>query len=133
MKMFNLVVVLVLSIYASLCSADVVEQLLVGYSGQSNVEFDSSKGKTLWTKSYIDNKDSQVRSCSTCHTENLAAIGKHAKTRKPIDPLAPSVNAERLTDAKTIEKWLLRNCKWTMGRECTAEEKGHFLKFISTQ
>lgn len=133
MKMFNLVVVLVLSIYASLCSADVVEQLLVGYSGQSNVEFDSSKGKTLWTKSYIDNKDSQVRSCSTCHTENLAAIGKHAKTRKPIDPLAPSVNAERLTDAKTIEKWFLRNCKWTMGRECTAEEKGHFLKFISTQ
>jgi len=133
MKNSYLLMVLVLSTYASVSSADVVEQLLVEYSGQSNVEFDSNKGKTLWTKSYNDNKDPQARSCATCHTENLAAVGKHAKTRKPIDPLAPSINAERLTDAKTIEKWFLRNCKWTMGRECTAEEKGHFLKFISAQ
>jgi hypothetical protein len=125
--------VLFFSTYLSAASADVVEQLLSEYSNKTNVGFDSSKGKTLWTTSYTNNEDSQARSCAMCHTENLASVGKHAKTRKPIEPLAPSANSERLTDAKTINKWFLRNCKWTMGRECTPEEKGHFLKFIRSQ
>ena len=133
MKTPKLLIIILLCSYWSAASAGVVEQLLGQYSSNTNIDFDSSKGKNLWTKTYTNNKAPQVRSCTTCHTDNLAATGKHAKTRKPIDPLAPSVNAERLTDAKTIEKWLLRNCKWTMGRECSPEEKGHLLKFISTQ
>jgi hypothetical protein len=133
MKSLILLSILFSSTYIPIASADVVDQLLTEYSKQTTIVFDSTKGETLWTKSYSSNKDSQARSCATCHTENLASIGKHAKTRKPIEPLAPSVNPKRLTDVKTINKWLLRNCKWTMGRECTSEEKGHLLKFISAQ
>lgn len=133
MKSLMLCSVLLASTYISAAYADVVDQLLSDYSTKSNVAFDSSKGKELWTTSFTNNKDSQTRSCSSCHTEDLASMGKHAKTRKTIKPLAPSINPERLTDAKKINKWLLRNCKWTMGRECTPEEKGHLLKFISAQ
>ena len=133
MKAIIILSVLCSATYLPVSHAGVVDQMLNEYSKQTNTVFDSTKGKTLWSTSYTNNKDSQARSCATCHSENLASVGKHAKTRKPIEPLAPSVNPERLTDAKTINKWLLRNCKWTMGRECSMEEKGHLLKFISTQ
>jgi hypothetical protein len=133
MKPSIVFITLVLSAYCLATSAGVVDQLLDEYSGKTGIAFDAGQGRTLWTTTHTNNKASKARSCSTCHTENLAATGKHAKTRKPIEPLAPSVNSERLTDAKTIEKWFLRNCKWTLGRECTPEEKGHFLKFISSQ
>lgn len=133
MKPMIILSILISSTYLSAASADVVTELLKEYSKQTPVVFDSAKGLTLWTTSYTANEKPQARSCVTCHSENLASAGKHAKTGKPIDPLAPSVNPERLSDAKTINKWLLRNCKWTMGRECTVEEKGHLLKFISTQ
>ncbi|MEA3244387.1 MAG: DUF1924 domain-containing protein, partial [Pseudomonadota bacterium] len=33
-------------------------------------------------------------------------------------------------DGKKIEKWFKRNCKWTLGRECTAQEKADFLAYI---
>jgi hypothetical protein len=44
-------------------------------------------------------------SCSSCHTENPAASGKHAKTGKIIKALAPAANAERFTDSAKVEKW----------------------------
>jgi len=50
-----------------------------------------------------------------------------------IDPMALSVNPERYTDPDKIEKWFLRNCKWTLGRECTAQEKGDVLTYLGSQ
>jgi hypothetical protein len=47
--------------------------------------------------------------------------------------MALSVNPARLTDAKTVEKWFRRNCRWTLGRECTPQEKGDFIQFITSQ
>jgi hypothetical protein len=47
--------------------------------------------------------------------------------------MAPSVNAERLTEAKKMDKWFLRNCKWTLGRACTAQEKGDVLMWLRDQ
>jgi hypothetical protein len=47
--------------------------------------------------------------------------------------MAPSVNAARLTDQAKIVKWLHRNCKWTLGRECTPQEKGDFLTYIRSR
>jgi hypothetical protein len=47
-----------------------------------------------------------------------------------VEPLAPAANPERLTDRRDVEKWFKRNCKEVMGRECTAEEKGHFITFL---
>lgn len=119
--------------YLPTSHAGAVDQLIDEYAATTRTVFDAAQGKTLWTKTYTNNNQSQPRSCTTCHTENITVTGKHAKTLKPIEPLAPSVNAKRLTDVKTINKWLLRNCKWTMGRECTTEEKGHLLSYIKSQ
>jgi hypothetical protein len=47
--------------------------------------------------------------------------------------MAPSVNPQRLTDARKIEKWFKRNCEWTWGRACTIQEKGDILRFLQQQ
>ncbi|HEY5789135.1 MAG TPA: DUF1924 domain-containing protein, partial [Gammaproteobacteria bacterium] len=64
---------------------------------------------------------------------DLRSAGRHLRTRKPIEPLAPSANPRRLTDTAEIEKWFRRNCDWTVGRECTAQEKGDLLAWLRTQ
>ncbi|NEX20168.1 DUF1924 domain-containing protein [Thiorhodococcus mannitoliphagus] len=94
---------------------------------------DAAAGKAGWVKEYPQADGSPARSCATCHGTDLKQSGKHAKTGKVIEPMAPSVNPQRLSDEKKIAKWLLRNCKWTLGRECSAEEKADFLAYIKTQ
>jgi hypothetical protein len=69
-------------------------------------------------------------SCASCHTDNPAVTGKHAKTEKPIDPLAPSANAERFTNMKKVEKWFKRNCNDVLDRVCTPQEKGDVLAYL---
>lgn len=69
-------------------------------------------------------------SCASCHTENPLGTGKHAKTEKPIDPLAPSANAERFTNMKKVEKWFKRNCNDVLDRVCTPQEKGDVLSYL---
>lgn len=71
-------------------------------------------------------------SCASCHSDNPAAIGKHAKTGKPIQPLAPSANAERFTDPAKVAKWFKRNCNDVAGRACTAQEQGDVLAYLLT-
>ncbi len=69
-------------------------------------------------------------SCATCHTDNPKAGGKHAKTGKAIEPLAPVANAKRLSDPVKVEKWFKRNCKDVLQRACTAREKGDFVAWL---
>ncbi len=69
-------------------------------------------------------------SCASCHTDSPKAAGKHAKTNKAIDPLAPSANAKRFTDAAQMEKWFKRNCNDALGRACTTQEKGDFMSYV---
>lgn len=69
-------------------------------------------------------------SCASCHTENPAVLGKHAKTSKNIQPLAPSANAERFTDEAKVAKWFKRNCKDVLDRVCTPQEKGDVLAYL---
>lgn len=94
---------------------------------------DAAAGKAGWIKEYPQSDGSKARSCVTCHGTDLTQPGRQANTGKVIEPLAPSVNPKRLTDQAKIEKWLLRNCKWTLGRECTATEKADFVAYIKTQ
>ena len=68
--------------------------------------------------------------CVSCHTDSPKNPGKHAKTNKVIDPLAPSVNAQRFTDAAKVEKWFKRNCNDALGRACTTQEKGNFMAYV---
>jgi len=98
------------------------------YKKEGAKTFSAERGKEMWTKEFTVEGDK--RSCTSCHDADLTKPGKHQRTKKVIDPMAPSVNAERFTDQKKIKKWFKRNCSWTIGRECTAQEKGDFLKFL---
>ncbi|MFZ2540799.1 MAG: DUF1924 domain-containing protein [Gallionella sp.] len=71
-------------------------------------------------------------SCTSCHTDNPAIKGKHAKTEKSIDPIAPSANAERFTNPKKVAKWFKRNCNDVLDRVCTPQEKGDVLAYLLT-
>jgi hypothetical protein len=127
-----LIAVLALSPLVSQASP-AVDELLTEYRQAGAGEFSVEAGKTLYFKEFKDEKSGEIRQCSTCHTDNLTQAGKQANTGKAIEPLAPSVNSKRLTDIAEIRKWLKRNCKWTVGRECTPQEKGDVLTFIQTQ
>lgn len=104
-----------------------VNQLLQDYVKQGAVTADASQGQQLWQKTFTQKGE---RSCASCHTKDLTQNGRHVKTRKLISPMSPSVNPERLSDIKKVNKWFKRNCKWTLGRECTAQEKSDLLIYI---
>ena len=127
------VLAIALGVTSSLVLASVTSDLMAEYQHSGAQQPDPQKALAMWTQKFPDESGNNTRSCASCHTDNLHANGKHARTSKPIEPLAPSVNKERLTDAKKIEKWFKRNCKWTLGRECSPQEKSDFLSFISSQ
>ena len=107
--------------------------LLADYRVQGAGPFSAEQGSRMWEQSVPAPDGRGTRSCTTCHTTDLRRPGRHATTGKLIEPLAPSVSPKRLADAKTIEKWFLRNCKWTWGRTCTPQEKGDLLSFLQGQ
>lgn len=87
--------------------------------------FDAQRGQQWFTEPH-----GGEWSCSSCHTSNPAAMGKHSVTGKPIDPLAPAANPERFTNPAKVEKWFKRNCKDVLKRECTPQEKGDVLTYL---
>ena len=91
-----------------------------GFSG-----FDASRGEQ-----FFKSRHGADWSCSTCHSENPTAMGQHTVTKKDIKPMAPSANPERFTNTAKVEKWLKRNCKDVVTRECTAQEKGDVLTYL---
>lgn len=111
--------------------AAMIDDLLKGYRAEATKPFDPEEGKAAWNRKVESRETGERRSCAGCHGSDLRRSGKHLQTEKPIEPMAPSVNAKRLTDAAFVEKWLKRNCQWTFGRPCTAQEKGDFLTFIA--
>lgn len=102
--------------------------VLMASSGQA-----SADGAADWVREHPQPDGSPARSCASCHGNDLTQPSQHATTRKPIAPLAPSVNSERLTDPSKVEKWLRRNCRWTLGRLCTQAEKDGFIAYIRSQ
>jgi hypothetical protein len=88
-----------------------------GFSAQRGEAFFTARHGTEW-------------SCSSCHTGNPLAAGKHATPAKPIAPLAPAANPERFTDSAKVDKWFRRNCNDVLGRLCTAQEKGDVLQYL---
>lgn len=127
------IAILAASLYVAAVHAGAVDDLLRRYQADGARNFDAATAERQWTQSVVDRKTGEERRCSSCHTENLKSAGKHATTGKRIEPLAPSVNPKRLTDVEHIEKWFMRNCKWTLGRECTSQEKGNFLVMIRSK
>jgi Domain of unknown function (DUF1924) len=121
-----------LAMHAS-ASAGAVDDLLQQFRAQGAGNFTVAAGERLWERDTIDPKTGKARRCALCHTTDLRRMGEHATTGKAIQPMAPSVNPKRLSDRAKIEKWLLRNCKWTLGRECTPQEKGDALTMIRSR
>lgn len=130
MKSFRVLLGALAATCAPTVFADTVADLLKQYESQGASQFAPSTAESMWTKTFPDAKTGEQRKCALCHTEDLKRTGKHAVTGKAIEPLAPSANPKRLTDPEHVEKWFSRNCKWTLGRECTPQEKGNFLVMI---
>jgi len=116
--------------FTAMAASSAVDGLLAGYAAQGAGDFSAERGKAMWNESHAS-REGNV-SFASCHGTDLRQGGKHVRTGKLIEPMAPSVNAERLTDPAKVEKWFLRNCKATLGRECTAQEKGDFLTYIQS-
>jgi len=110
------------------------QQILDAYAAEAKKanpafkSFSAEKGRAFYVAK--QGATGRAASCSTCHTEDPKAGGRHAKTGKDIRPLAPSANAERLSDAAKVEKWFGRNCNDVLGRACTAQEKGDFMSYL---
>ncbi len=81
-------------------------------------------------REFFTNKHGREWSCSSCHTVDPTGLGKHVKTGKVIQPMAPVENPDRFTDAAKTEKWFRRNCSDVIGRECTPEEKSDVLAWL---
>ena len=105
--------------------------ILDGYKTQAKQEnaafkdFNVAAGQKLYTT-----VGPNQLSCSSCHTDSPKNEGKHAKTNKVIEPLAPSANPKRFSDLAQVEKWFKRNCKEVVGRACTPAEKADFIQFV---
>lgn len=112
---------------------DAVADALANYKTQGAAAFDAQAGARRWTENFTDAETGKSINCASCHKQDLRQTGQHIRTLKPVEPMAPSANPQRLTDVKKIEKWFLRNCKGTWGRECTPQEKGDFLVYIQSQ
>lgn len=117
----------VLGMLALTAQAGDLDRLLDKYRSRGAGEFDAAAGEALWRR------DFDGESCTSCHTASPRNPGRHERTGKPIEPMAPSVNPERLTEMRQMRKWLLRNCKSTLGRECTPQEKGDVLTWLRGQ
>lgn len=126
--MTRLVVFFLLVSSGTAQASDAVQQLLDAWRPQVERDFAADQGERVWYR-----ETGESRSCTSCHTDSIFIKGRHQKTGKVIEPMAPSVNPERLTEVKKINKWFLRNCKWTFGRECTLQERGDVLVWLRHQ
>lgn len=112
----------------ALAAPAAVEPLLAQYAALGAGAPDAARGKALWTSSTPAPDGGAARSCGTCHGPTLASAGRHATTGEPIEPMtAPG----RFGDPAKVEKWFGRNCRWTLGRDCTPAEKADLLVFLT--
>jgi Domain of unknown function (DUF1924) len=117
----------------SQASEAVVQSKIAEYEQQGAKDPDAARGMAKWNEQHMQSKEGKMVSCASCHGTDLTRAGSHLRTGKRIEPMAPSVNPDRLSDPAKIEKWFGRNCAWTLGHDCTAQEKADFLAFIQSK
>jgi hypothetical protein len=113
--------------------AQTPKEILAEINGEAQAENPTFKGfSPAQGETFFKQKHGNDWACASCHTDNPAAVGKHAKTGKIIDPLAPAANSERFSNPAKVAKWFKRNCNDVLGRVCTAQEKGDVLSYLLT-
>ncbi len=120
---------LILTIAALLCAtaaqAETPRDFLTRFEKDAGSAASAERGARFFTT-----KQNGEWSCASCHTERPTQAGRHARTDKPITPLAPAANAERFTDAAKVDKWFRRNCNDTVSRLCSAQEKADVMAWL---
>ncbi len=115
----------------TLAYAETPQNFLDGYAQEAKAQNPAFKGFSAKAgEAFYKNKHGGDWSCSSCHTDNPAAEGKHTVTGKLIQPLSPNANAARFSDTAKVNKWFKRNCNDVLKRECTPEEKGNLLTYL---
>ena len=113
-------------------AADTPQSFMTRYAQAAGVPASAlspARGEALF-RSKHPGRDGAMQSCASCHTDNPKLPGK-TRVGKRIEPLAPSANPERFTDAAKVEKWFRRNCQDVLQRECSAQEKGDFVAWLN--
>lgn len=92
--------------------------------------FSAARGKAFFlARRTTGNADTP--SCSTCHTTD-PRNGGQTTVGKAIAPMAVSRTPKRFTDLAKVKKWLRRNCDTVIGRQCTPQEAGDFITYMSS-
>ncbi|MDP2267001.1 MAG: DUF1924 domain-containing protein [Thiobacillus sp.] len=105
---------------------------MTGYAATAGISpqaLSAARGETLFRSEHPGRAGTSV-SCASCHTANPKQPGR-TRVNKRIEPLAPAANPQRFTDAAKVEKWFRRNCQDVLQRECSAQEKGDFIAWLS--
>lgn len=98
------------------------------YAGHAKSTLSAAEGRAFFTKKVeVAGKD---LSCSACHTDNPANLGKHNETGKEIQPMAPSVNPKRFSDVNKSAKKFTEHCTQLYGKDCSAKDKGNFITYL---
>jgi hypothetical protein len=119
--------ILMLVLLSSSAQAESPQRILdslVAQAGPASVV----RGEKLYRGKFSGGKTAE--SCTACHTDNAKAVGRHVRTSKAIDPLAPVAQRDRFTDPEKVEKWFKRNCNDVLGRACSPQEKADFTAYM---
>jgi len=107
--------------------------LLGGYEAQARRADPAYAGASAQRGAAMYRRDGPgggAATCASCHSPDPRGPGRHARTGKAIEPLAPAANPARLADGAKAEKWFGRNCRDVLARECTPQEKADFVRFL---
>jgi cytochrome c553 len=97
---------------------------LLRWQQQAPMPASATRGQALWSRQQGE------WSCASCHGAPPVREGRHASTHKPLAPLAPAYNPQRLSEQAKVDKWLRRNCKDVFSRECSAQEKADVIAYL---
>jgi len=107
------------------------DTIIKDFAVKAGAPLSAERGKALFETKAGGGKP-ETPSCTTCHGASPMNTGK-TRAGKLIEPMAVSKTPERFTEIKKVKKWFRRNCKSVLGRECTPQEKGDFLTFMSSK